>query len=293
MKTIKENKKALVVEGGGMRGIFTTGVLDSFLSSAFDPFDMYFGVSVGASTLSSFLAGQFKRHFRIFTEMACRPEFMSLKRMITGGSYMDLDWLWNTVEASSPLDTPSIDLNLKGKECYIVCTHVETGKPLYLSPWGKEWIGILKASSAIPLLYKHFPQFEGAPLADGGVSDPIPVMEAYNKGARHIVVIRTRPVNARKEAWLTPAISSMFFNNTPQLKEEIRSQARRYNETLDFMESPPSDLTITQIAPQTAMKTRRTSKQNQFLINDYSEGVKRGLHAIDILDPKDQQALTH
>lgn len=273
--------KALIVEGGGMRGIFTAGVLDVFLDEKFDPFNMYFGVSVGASILSSFLARQNKRHYRIFTQIAPSPDFISLKRMLTGGSYMDLDWLWNTVESSIPLDTNNIDKNLSGKECYIVCTGVETGAPMYLSPMGCEWIEILKASSALPLLYRHFPRISGIPMIDGGITDPLPIKEAYKRGARHVVIIRTRPEGFYKSARLSPLLGSMFFNKYPRLKEKIRSHVRRYNDSVDFIVNPPADLTITQISPQAPTKTGRSSTQISSLIDDYLCGIEMGMNALN------------
>lgn len=272
--------KALIVEGGGMRGIFTAGVLDVFLDEGFDPFNMYFGVSVGASILSSYLARQHKRHYRIFTQIAPNPEFISFKRMLSGGSYMDLDWLWDTVESSIPLDTKSIDKNLSGKECYIVCTGVESGDPIYLSPMGNDWIDILKASSALPVLYRHFPVISGVPMIDGGVADPLPIREAYKRGARHVVIIRTRPEGFYKSSRLSPLLGSMFFKKYPGLKEKIRSHVKYYNESVDFIENPPSDLTIIQISPKAPTKTGRTSTEIDSLIDDYMNGVEMGVNTL-------------
>src|SRR5512135_324999 len=97
-------KRALVVEGGGMRGIFSAGVLDAFLEQDFDPFDIYIGVSAGACNLSSQVAGQYRRNFRIYTNQMVRPEFISVGKFLRGGHYMDLDWLWETFQRVDPLD---------------------------------------------------------------------------------------------------------------------------------------------------------------------------------------------
>lgn len=285
MMITPEKKTALVVEGGGMRAIFTAGVLDAFLDADFDPFDMYLGVSGGALTLSSYLARQYTRYYRIFTEIAYGPELFSFKRMLTGGSYIDLDWLWNAVEAVMPLDTRAIDINLMGKECYIVSTQVDTGLPAYLSPQGREWINMLKASSALPILYRHFPVINGIPMTDGGITDPVPVKEAYDRGARHIVVIRTRPMDAHKTSRISPLIGALFFKKYPNLKEKFRNQAQCYNSTVDFMLNPPDDLTITQISPQSIMKTKRTRTHIDALNSDYADGVAMGQKALKTLNP--------
>lgn len=277
-------KTALIVEGGGMRGIYTAGVLDSFLNAGYDPFDMYFGVSVGASTLSSFLAGQRKRHYRIFTQIACGSDLFSLKRMMKGGHYMDLDWLWDTVESSLPLDTEAIDNHLAAdKQCYIVCTRVDTGMPEYLSPKGREWIDILKATSALPILYRDFPMIFGTPMVDGGITDPLPVKAAYDKGARRVVIIRTRPCGVYKTARISPYLGSLFFRKHPELKQQIRNQELSYNTTLDFLSHPPEDLIITQISPRAPLKSTRTSTRRSGMIEDYIEGVETGEAALKAL----------
>ena len=94
----------LLVEGGAMRGIFTTGVLDGFLEARFNPFDLFIGVSSGAANLAAYLAEMPKRNFRIYTDYSLRPEFISFKRFIRGGHLMDLDWLWEKTIAEIRLD---------------------------------------------------------------------------------------------------------------------------------------------------------------------------------------------
>ena len=76
-----DGSKALVVEGGGMRGIFSAGVLDAFLEMEFDPFNLYIGVSAGACNLASHLGGQYQRNYKIYTHYCTRPEFMNLKKL--------------------------------------------------------------------------------------------------------------------------------------------------------------------------------------------------------------------
>jgi predicted patatin/cPLA2 family phospholipase len=259
-----------------MRGIFTAGVLDAFLESGFDPFSMYYGVSVGASALSSFLAGQKGRHLRIFTEIASRPEFMSLGRMLRGGSFMDLDWLWNRVESTLPLDTTAIDRHLASKQCGIVCTNASTGRAAYIHPKGHRWITVLKASSALPVLYRKFPEVEDVPMADGGLSDPIPVMEAFSRGARRIIVIRTRPLSLRERPGAELLAGTLFMRKYPALRKTLRNHVLLYNRIIDFMASPPPELELIQIAPETSMKTKRTSKGGRHLTADYLEGQDAG-----------------
>ena len=104
-------KTALVVEGGGMRGIFAAGVLDAFLQERFNPFDLLIGVSAGAITLASYLSGQYQRYYRIITGPMNMKEFLSFRRFVRGGHLMDLDWLWEYAAEHEPLDTKAATCN--------------------------------------------------------------------------------------------------------------------------------------------------------------------------------------
>lgn len=96
---------ALVVEGGALRGVFSTGVLDGFLEAGFHPFDFFIGVSSGASNLAAYLAGMKGRNRKIYLDYSLRPEFISLARFLRGGHLMDLDWLWEiTIREICPPD---------------------------------------------------------------------------------------------------------------------------------------------------------------------------------------------
>jgi predicted patatin/cPLA2 family phospholipase len=206
---------------------------------------------------------------------------------------MDLDWLWNTVEEREPLNTRAIDRHLANRECYIVCTQVESGTPIYLTPKGRDWIETLKASSALPVLYRKFPRIDNEPLTDGGVMDPIPAMEAYNKGARRIVVIRTRPMQARKKTGLTPLFGSIFLKNYPNLRRRVAEQAERYNEAIRFLESPPSDVDIIQVAPNLPLRSGRTTRNTLSLVSDYQDGIESGNRIVQWLNTSGEPGLFH
>ncbi len=180
---------ALVVEGGGMRGIFSTGLLDGFLEHQFDPFLMYVGVSAGATSIAAFLAGMHGRNKKIYTDLSVRPEFISLWRFLRGGHLMDLDWLWNLTISRMRLDLPKI--YGKNKPFLVGMTSVETGRPLFKETDAGNLEQVLKASSALPVFYRGFLTIDHQQMTDGGVSDPIPVGEALRRGATRIMVVRS------------------------------------------------------------------------------------------------------
>lgn len=266
---------ALVAEGGGMRGIFCAGVLDVFMERKFKPFDLYIGVSAGACNLASHLAGQHERNFRIYTRLMTRPEFISLKKFVSGSHLMDLDYLWSTIDIEDPLAVTEIYRD-KSRDFIIVGSSVETGKPVYLQPRPEDCSESLKASSAVPLLYRGFLVINGVKLVDGGVADPIPAMEAYRRGARRIVVIRTRPAPYRKTKGLENYLSSFATRKWPELSKAVKNQAYTYGRCVDFILNPPADAEIIQIAPDAALQCGRTTQETDLLISDYELGRKQG-----------------
>ncbi len=78
---LQQNRQALVVEGGGMRGTFTSGVLDAFLQQQFSPFDLCVGVSSGSTNLANYLAAQQGRTLQIYLDHSLRSEFIQYGRV--------------------------------------------------------------------------------------------------------------------------------------------------------------------------------------------------------------------
>ena len=105
-----------------MRGVFSAGVLDAFLTAKFDPFDLYIGVSAGACNLSSHVAGQYQRNLRMYTGPMRTRNFMSLGRFLLGGHFMNLDYLWDYCAREDPLDVAACARNTRDKEFLAACT---------------------------------------------------------------------------------------------------------------------------------------------------------------------------
>ena len=94
----------MVVEGGALRGVFSTGLLDGFLEAKFNPFDFYIGVSSGASNIAAYLSEMTGRNRDIYLDYSLRPEFISIARFLRGGHLLDLDWLWDNTIRDIRLD---------------------------------------------------------------------------------------------------------------------------------------------------------------------------------------------
>lgn len=265
---------ALVVEGGAMRGIFATGVLDAFLKQQYQPFTHCFGVSAGATNIAAYLCGQYKRNHEVITDYSCRPEFINLTRFIRGGHLFDLDWLWQQTMQDIRLDLTTFAK--QRTEFYIVATAIETGQAHYLKATAEHLEQQLKASCAIPIAYRDYPIINGAAMTDGGVSDSIPVQRAYQMGAKNITVILSQPVGYRKKPSKAPWLSKHIYKNHPALALAALRRADVYNASIDFIHNPPADCTINLIAPPANFNVGRTTKNTKKLAEGYQMGLDAG-----------------
>ncbi|MGO1527901.1 MAG: patatin-like phospholipase family protein [Senegalia sp. (in: firmicutes)] len=273
-----KNINALVVEGGAMRGIFAAGVLDSFLMENFNPFDMCIGVSAGATTLSGYLSNMYERNMNVYTKYSTREEFINIKRFLQGGDLLDLDWLWDISIKELELDIETI-INYKGK--YLVgVTNIKTGKIEYIEPTINNISKVVKASSAIPVVYRSPVEIDGVKYADGGIADPIPVKSAYDRGANNIMVIRSRPKDYKMNLSKSYYLSKIVLRDYPNLISAIGNRANVYNSSIDFIRNHPKDVNILEVNPSIDFKTTRFTTDVDILKEDYKRGLEAGKQAI-------------
>ena len=270
------NNKALVVEGGAMRGIFATGVLDAFIQANYQPFNQCYGVSAGATNIAAYLCAQYKRNHAVITDYSCRPEFIDFIRFIKGGHLFDLDWLWQETIRDIRLDLDTFEK--QASEFYIVTTNIQTGQAEYLKANATLLEEQLKASCALPIAYREFPVINNLQLTDGGVADSIPIRKAYEMGNKEITVILSQPLGYKKKPSKAPWFVKRLYKNTPALAEATLRRAENYNQSIDFITNPPSDCKINIIAPPPNFAVGRTTKSFEKLSAGYEMGLNAGAH---------------
>ncbi|MEQ3440588.1 patatin family protein [Pseudoalteromonas sp. BZP1] len=270
------NNKALVVEGGAMRGIFATGVLDAFIQANYQPFNQCYGVSAGATNIAAYLCAQYKRNHAVITDYSCRPEFIDFVRFIKGGHLFDLDWLWQETIRDIRLDLDTFEK--QASEFYIVTTNIQTGQAEYLKANAVHLEEQLKASCALPIAYREFPVINNLQLTDGGVADSIPIRKAYEMGNKEITVILSQPLGYKKKPSKAPWFVKRLYKNTPALAEATLRRAENYNQSIDFITNPPSDCKINIIAPPPNFAVGRTTKSFEKLSAGYEMGLNAGSH---------------
>jgi predicted patatin/cPLA2 family phospholipase len=269
---------AIVVEGGAMRGIFAAGVLDVFLEQSFHPFDLAIGASAGACNLSSHLAGQHERNRRCYLTQMLRPEFADGRRFARGGHWLDIDYLWDAFDREDPLDVAAAVGH--PTQLVVAATDVTTGNAAFFEPDEASLRETLRASSAVPVLFRKFVELGGRPFTDGGVAAPIPVEEAYRRGARRIVVIRSRPLGFPGPSRIECALAAVVLRKHPGLAAAFLRYREVYARSVAFVERPPADCQIVHVAPPRDFRTGRTTRDPRILDADYRHGRGAGAQAI-------------
>lgn len=225
-------KTGLVVEGGGMRGVYGCGVLDSFLTNSVE-FDYSIGVSAGAANIASFVAKQEHRNYRFYTQYAFDDRYMSLKNFLKTGSFFGMDFIYT--ELTNVIDPIDYDELLKHEFC-IVATDAVTGKPKYFTNKDvKDRSGdIFKASCAVPAMCKPI-AVDGREYYDGGVSDPVPVKRALAEGCEKIVAVLTRPHGYVKKPESAKRVYTEMLKNYPNVRLALNARHNVYNSTMEYL----------------------------------------------------------
>lgn len=276
----KQNEKiALVVEGGAMRGIFATGVMDAFMEADYNPFNLFLGVSAGSTALAAYVAGMYQRNYKIFTTYSIGEEFINFKKFLKGGHLVDLDWLWEVTIRDMRLDVEKICD--RGHEFYVGLTDAQTGKAVFLRPMPDELEEMTKASSALPIMYRNQVTLKDQVYVDGGLAAPIPVEAASKLGASKIMVIRSRPKDyVMKEKPLNTLVSKPFLKTYPALIEAVKERPTAYAKSIAYMRSPNSKVKILEVNPPEDFGTKRLTKDLEQLNKDYELGKAAGREAI-------------
>ncbi|EPL9570561.1 patatin-like phospholipase family protein [Providencia rettgeri] len=287
LDNINSGKTALICEGGGQRGIFTAGVLDEFLISDFNPFDLMIGTSAGAQNLSAYICGQAGYARRVITRYTTNSAFFNPLRFIRGGHLIDLDWLIETTAKEFPLRMEAgLDLLDSGREFYMGASRSDDFSAEFLQPDADTWLDIIRASSAIPGFYREGVEFDGTRYHDGGISAAIPVEEAYRRGADTIVVIRTVP----SQMYFTPEWVKRMTrwlegdnNGLQRMAAMLKVHLKSYRKTQEFIENPPKDVQVFEIYPPVPLKSSALGSKVSSLNEDYHTGRRCGRYFIAAL----------
>jgi len=273
-------KKGLVMEGGAMRGLFTSGILDVLMEEGIT-FDGAIGVSAGAAFGCNIKSGQIGRALRYNKEYCNDKRYCSLHSLITTGDLYGAEFCYKTLpEELDIFDNDAYENN--PMEFYVVCTDVLTGQPVYkkcdsFRGNNLEWI---RASASLPLVSRVV-EIDGYKLLDGGISDAIPLKYFESLGYEKNIVILTRPEGYEKKANKFGGIINMFLKKYPKLCESMNKRHKMYNDEVAYAEKRAKEGRIFMLRPPEALPVNRTSKDPELLQKTYDIGYRMAKEMLD------------
>lgn len=266
----KDKNIGLVLEGGGLRGVYTAGVLDAFLDNNVK-FPYVIGVSAGVCNAVSYFSKQKGRSIKINVEHCDNKEYFSFRNILKKGAMFNEDMLFDKL----PHQLYPFDYDTYSKEytkLMAVVTDCERGKPLYYELNDlKNQYDIVKASSWLPFISKMV-NYDGKKLLDGGITDSIPVKKALSDGCDKCVVVLTRPKEYRKTSSKANNLANIVYRKYPNLIKAICTRYSNYNDTLDYIQKLEEEGKIIVIRPSESLDISRLEKDPQKLLKAYRLG---------------------
>lgn len=269
-KYILTAESGLILEGGGMRGVFTCGVLDNLMDRGVR-FPYTIGVSAGACNGLSYMSGQRGRGKYSNIDLLEKYRYIGIKQLLLKGNIMDFELLFHTFpEQIIPYH---YDVLAKCEEHFeMVATDCRTGRACYFEEKHnpKRVIDIVKASSSLPFV-SPISYVDGVPMLDGGIADSIPLLRARELGYDNNLIVLTRNKGYRKPQKPT-TVPPFFYRKYPHLREAIRQRNALYNEQVDMVERLEAEGKLTVIRPIKPITVDRMERDTGKLLDLYNEG---------------------
>lgn len=264
----------LVLEGGGMRGVFTSGVLDAFMKH-----EVYFpyvvAVSAGACNGLSYMSHQPRRARWSNIDMLQKYDYISLKSLIVNGSIFDPELIYERFPNEFfPFDYDAYEKNPATFE--VVTTNCRTGRAMYLTERHdhRRLTQLIRATSSLPFV-AHITRVDGIPMLDGGIVDSIPILRSIETGHQENVVVMTRNRGYRSSE-PDIKIPKFLYGEYPRLRVALSRRTAAYNKQLDLVERMEDWGEIVVIRPQKPLEVGRITEDVAKLERLYEEGFQQG-----------------
>lgn len=271
------NKLGLVLEGGGNRGIYTAGVLDTFLEENITV-DGVIGVSAGSIHGASFISGQKGRSIN-YTKKYCRdPRYMSFKSWRKTGNYVGVDFCYHELpEKLFPFDNDTFENS--PMKFYVTATDVQSGEAVYhycpsLRGEKIEWV---RASASLPII-SEMVEIDGRKYLDGGIADSLPIEAMRRLGYTKNIVILTRPAGYSKQPNKMMPIIKCRMKDYPAFIHAAETRHEVYNDELARLEQLSKTGEVCLIRPSKDLKVGRLEKNPEKIQSLYDLGC-RDAHA--------------
>ncbi|MFC1532632.1 patatin family protein [Thermodesulfobacteriota bacterium] len=262
---------ALVLEGGGLRGVYTSGVLRFFMDKrVFLPYVI--GASMGACNAANYLSRQPERNRIVNIRYVNDARYLSYYRLFAHGELFGMEFIFNAIPRSLvPFDFETFTNN--DAKCVIIVTDCESGEAVYYkkNELGEDYLKILQASCSLPFVAKPV-HYKGRIYMDGGLSDAVPIRKSIDDGNIKNIVILTRPKAYRKKPTRLTWFAKILYPRYKGLRETLASRHLKYNETMDFIDLLEERDKVFVIRPQLSLNVSRAERNKDKLYAVYDQG---------------------
>jgi predicted patatin/cPLA2 family phospholipase len=265
------NNIGLVLEGGGMRGVYTGGVLDFFIDK-----DLYFpyviGVSAGACNASSYISKQKERNKKVTIGYCNDHRYLGYRNLIKYRSIFNMKFLFDEIPNNLvPFDFDTF--NNSPQRFVIGTTDCISGNPVYYEKGSCDILTVLQASSSLPMLAKMV-HYNNLNLLDGGVSDPIPIKKSISDGNTKNIIVLTRNKGYRKTPFKFHKLAKRMYPNYQGILEALSNRHRLYNATMDYIDELEKENKVFVIRPTKPLTVDRIEKNPDKLTDLYQQGYQ-------------------
>lgn len=220
--------------GGGLRGVYTSGIYDYLMDNGID-IEYCLGVSSGSANLITYVAGQKGRTKRFYTEYSFEKKYLGAGSYIKNGMLINLDYIYSEITNSTgkdPLDYEAIKNSSKQFHC--VTTVAKTAQPRYFTKddMQQDDYTLLKACCAMPVACRKPIKFKGERFYDGGVSDPIPFKKAFADGCDKLIICITLPIDYRKTP-MPGFLVKLLLAGHSKVRDNILTMHNMYNNGIE------------------------------------------------------------
>ena len=265
----------LVLEGGGMRGMFTCGVIDVMMERGI-MFDGLVGVSAGAAFGCNYKSHQIGRALRYNQRFAADPRYMGLRSLLTTGNIINARFAYHVVPTSHDIfDGETFRRNPMA--FHLVCTDTQTGLPVYkqLNEVNYETLEWIRATASMPGVSRPV-LLDGKTLLDGGISDSIPLRYFQEQGYTRNVVVLTQPEGYQKKASrLQDMLLALFARKYPAVRRAMKERPAHYNAQVQYAEAEAAAGRAFIIRPDADLKISRLESRPDRLQAAYDKGRRK------------------
>ena len=264
-------KKGLVLEGGGLRALFSAGVTDVMMENNIQ-FDGLIGVSAGATFGCNYKSGQIGRALRYNITFKDDPRYMSWRSFWKTGDLVGAEFSYHILPAELDIfDNEAFRQN--PMEFHIVCTDAETGEPIYkqLDDMDSEGLDWIRASASMPIVSRPVP-LQGRKLLDGGIVNSIPLKHFQELGYERNIVVLTQPKGFFKKRTKLMPLFHLTMRKYPAIIKAMGRRHLMYNEQLRYLAEQEKKGNVLLIYPEDTLPIGRTEQNEEKMRKVYQMG---------------------